>query len=53
LPGWPRGHCHATCNDCGGGDAESGTRDEIAAGDDGSSVLFGWLVTDWLGRLTC
>jgi len=41
----------ATRDDCGGGDAESGTGDEIAPGDNRSSMLFSWLGTDRLGRL--
>jgi hypothetical protein len=53
LPGRARGDCHATCNDCGGGDAEPSTRDEIATGDDWTSVLFGLLAVDWSGWLTC
>jgi hypothetical protein len=51
LDTWPGGYRDATCNDCGGGDAEPSSRDEIAAGDHRSSVLFSWFGADWLGRL--
>jgi hypothetical protein len=51
LNTWPGGDRDATSNDCGGGDAEPSSRDEIAARDNRSSVLFSWFRADWLGRL--
>ena len=51
LDTWPGGHCDATCNDCSGGDAEPSSRDEVAAGDNRSSMLFSWFGADLLGRL--
>jgi hypothetical protein len=51
LNTWPGGYCDATCNDCGGGDAEPSSRDEIATRDNRSSMFFSWFCADWLGRL--
>jgi hypothetical protein len=51
LGTWPGGHCDATRNDCGGGDAEPSSRDEVAAGNYRPSMLFSWFGADWLGRL--
>jgi hypothetical protein len=42
-----------TSHNCGGGDAEPGPRDKVAAGDYRSSVFFCWFCTDRLGRFTC
>jgi hypothetical protein len=51
LNTWPGGYRDATSNDCGGGDAEPSSRDEVAARDNRSSMLFSWFGADWLGRL--
>jgi len=50
------GDCHAPGHNCGGGDAEPRSRDEIAAGDYWTSALstFSWFWTNGLGwLLTC
>jgi hypothetical protein len=36
----------AACHDCGGGHAKPSTRDEIAAGDDRTSMFFGSIWSD-------
>jgi hypothetical protein len=51
LDAWPCGYRNATSNDCGGGDAEPSSRDEIAARDNRSGMFFSWFCGDWLGRL--
>jgi hypothetical protein len=50
LNSWSCGYCDAARHDGGSGDAEPSPGDEIAAGDNRSSMLFSRFRTDRLGR---